>query len=248
MFTDFYPSQHCIEMSYKCENTTDLGERLMGQLEAISKFIQIDTYPWPTRCLDIKQQNNFSLSGYYTIRAPNGSLISVYCDMKGSKCDGKGGWMRIGYLNMTESGATCHPGLTLQQYNNINHGLCDDWPNPSSGGCSSTKFSTLGLSFYKVCGQVRGYQYGRPNGFFPLIKGIDSYYVCGVSITHGQNPRKRIWTYAGGLREDRSDWNGCPCNTGYSGSRNVASSFVGNHYYCESGLDPDKSYDYCSPC
>ena len=44
---------------------------------AISKFIN----SYPTTCLDIKQQNNLYLSGYYIIRAPNGSLISIYCDM-----------------------------------------------------------------------------------------------------------------------------------------------------------------------
>ena len=32
---------------------------------------------------------------------------NVYYHMEGSNCDGKGDWMRIGYLNMTESGATC---------------------------------------------------------------------------------------------------------------------------------------------
>ena len=48
-----------------------------------------------------------ALSGYYTIQAPNGSLISVYCDMEGSNCDGKGGWIRVAYLNMSEPNATC---------------------------------------------------------------------------------------------------------------------------------------------
>ena len=70
-FTNFYSSQHCVERSYECESITDLGGKLMGQLEAISKFIN----SYPTTCLDIKQQNNLSLSDYYTIRAPNGSLI-----------------------------------------------------------------------------------------------------------------------------------------------------------------------------
>ena len=31
--------------------------------------------------------------------------------MEGSNCDGKGGWMRVAYLNMSEPGATCPPGL-----------------------------------------------------------------------------------------------------------------------------------------
>ena len=45
-----------------------------------------------------------------------------------------------------------------------------------------------------------------------------------------------------GLREDKVDINDYPCNTGYYGGNKVASSFVGNHYYCESGLDPGKSW------
>ena len=162
--------------------------------------------------------------------------------MKGTHCDGKGGWTRVAYLNMTESGATCPPGLSLQEYNNIDHGLCGRPSSSSSAGCNSTIFSTLGLNYYKVCGQVRGYQYYSPDGLAPLSYGIDSYYVDGVSITYGHNPRKHIWTYVAGISEDRVDAHGCPCNTGYSGDINVGSSFVGNHYYCESGLNPGKSW------
>ena len=80
-------------------------------------------------CCDIVEYNNgLSLSnwshvyngyssapsGYYTIQAPNGSLISVYCDMVGSNCDYKGGWIWVGYLNMSKSNATCSLGLTQQ--------------------------------------------------------------------------------------------------------------------------------------
>ena len=161
--------------------------------------------------------------------------------MKGTHCDGKGGWTRVAYLNMTESNATCPPGLTQHQYN-IDHGLCGR--ASSSAGCNSTIFSTFGLNYYKVCGQVRGYQYGSCDAFKALTVdvGIDSHYVDGISITYGQNPRTHIWTYACGLRENMLDVSGCPCNTGYTGGNKVASSFVGNHYYCESGLDPGKQW------
>ena len=64
------------------------------------------------------------------------------------------------------------------------------------GYCVSTTFSTLGLSYYKVSGQVRGYQFHTVNAFAPLGRGTDSFYVDGISITHGKN-----WTYAGGLQE-----------------------------------------------
>ena len=163
--------------------------------------------------------------------------------MNGTHCDGKGGWTRVAYLNTNEVNATCPPGLSLQQYNNIDHGVCGLPSSFSSGSCSSTTFSTLGLNYLEACGQIRGYQHNGPDAFYNLNKGIDSYYVDGVSITYGQNPRKHIWTYAVGLREDKVDAHGCPCNTGYSGGRNVSSSFVGNHYYCESGVDPDKYWD-----
>ena len=235
-YTNFYSSQHCVEKSYKCENITDLDEKLMGQLEAISKFIN----SYLTTCLDIKQQNNLSLSGYYTIRAPNGSLISVYCDMDVTKCDGKGGWMRIGYLNMSEPHATCPPGLTLRQFNSIDHGLCG---RPMS---SSIVYSAQGFNYSKVCGQIRGYQFGVPDGFPPLhdtnaIPNIDNCntYVDGVTITYGSNPRKHIWTYACGARETVEGFDllhaySCPCNNDSNGT--YVPEWVGNDYYCESGL------------
>ena len=138
-------------------------------------------------------------SGYYTLQAPNGSLISVYCDMEGSNCDCKGGWMRVGYLNMSEPGANCLPGLTQQQYNNIDHDVCG---LPDSGTFSHTFFSTQGIHYNKVCGQLSGYQYRAPDGFNSKKVVIDSCYVDGISITYGSSPRKHIWTYANGLTSD----------------------------------------------
>ena len=161
--------------------------------------------------------------------------------MKGTMCDGKGGWTRVGYLNMTQPGAECPPGLTEHKYRNLKNEVCGR-PHRSGGGCACTTFSTLGLSYYKVCGQVRGYQFNSPDAFVPLGRGIDSFYVDGISITHGKNPRKHIWTYACGLQEDRRDAVGCPCNKGYRGGRNVVSSFIRNHYYCESALNPRTSW------
>ena len=74
MITNFYSSRHYVEKSYECDSITDLGGELMRQLEVIYKFIN----SYPITCLDIKQKKNLSLSGYYTILAPNDSLISVY--------------------------------------------------------------------------------------------------------------------------------------------------------------------------
>ena len=154
--------------------------------------------------------------------------------MEGSNCDGKGGWMRVGYLNMSEPNATCPSGLTLQKFNNIDHGVCGQ---PMS---SSIFYSARGIYYSKVCGQIRGYQFGSPDAFPPLhgsnaIPNIDNCntYVDGVTITYGSNPRKHIWTYACGVRENYNYEYSYPCNNGSFGT--TSPNFVGNDYFCESG-------------
>ena len=115
--------------------------------------------------------------------------------MDGNNCDGEGGWIRVAQPNMSEPGVTCPPGLTLQNYNNIDHSLY----GRSSSGCASTFFSTYGLNYTKVCGKVRGYQFGDDTASFSHgSNNIDLRYVDGISIMYGSNPRKHIWTYAGG--------------------------------------------------
>ena len=157
--------------------------------------------------------------------------------MKGTSCDGKGGWTRVGYLNMTESGATCPTGLTQQQYNNIDHGVCGR-PTTYGAGCVSTTFSLLGMTYYKICGQVRGYVYNSPDAFgymhFGKNESIDTHYVDGISITHGQKPRQHIWTYAAGHSGNPRR---CPCEIPSTSENPPPPSFVGNHYYCEAGDD-----------
>ena len=134
--------------------------------------------------------NSSAPSSYYTLQAPDGFLISVCCDMEGNNCDDKGGWMRVDYINMSESGATCPPSLTQQQYNNIDHDVCG---LPNSGVFSHTFLSTQGIGYSKVCGQLRGYQYQSPDAFYG--NNIESCYVDGISITYGSSPHRHIWTY-----------------------------------------------------
>ena len=106
-------------------------------------------------------------------------------------------------------------------------------------------FSTLGLNYSQVCGQLRGYQRGTPDAFEPYYMyinssiAIDSVYVDGVSITYGNAPRKHIWTYANGVNIVHSDGTlfNCPCN---NGNPRMPPPFVGSDYYCETG-DNDKT-------
>ena len=127
---------------------------------------------------------------------------------------------------MTQSGATCPTGLTSYTFNNTDHPLCG---KAAAAGCASTSFSTNGLTYNKVCGQVRGYQFYDTDAFYDF-RSIDSFYVDGVSITYGSNACKHIWTYAGGSKEDDTTVDRCPCNTGFNGDRNPSATFIGSHF------------------
>ena len=91
-----------------------------------------------------------------------------------------------------------------------------------------------------MCGRIKGYQFGRTEAFWQSFRGIDGQYVDGVSLTHGRNSsRKHIWTFAAGLTESSSQNSAyflyrCPCDTSHN---NLVPLFVGNDYFCESGLN-----------
>ena len=66
---------------------------------------------------------------------------------------------------------------------------------------------------------------------------VDDNYVDGISLTHGRDPRKHIWTFAGGLDEIASQPRlNCPCtNTNQAASAMQPPSFIGNDYFCDTG-------------
>ena len=223
-----------------CCNPRNIGNTIKFKDGKLRTFIICPSYLptscfqfYKSSCADIYKANPDVISAYYNIILTNGSIVTVYCDMEGINCDEEGGWTRVAYLNMTEPGTTCPSGLTQTGYIDINHDVCGR-PNPSSAGCNSSFFSTYSINYTRICGQVRGYQYRSPDAFNTGTSDIDSYYVDGVSITYGSNPRQHIWTYAGGWTETALGSLSCPCNNGSSASSH---SFVGNDYYCESGLN-----------
>ena len=115
-------------------------------------------------------------------------------------------------------------------------------PHISQHGCSSTTFTIGDLSYSHVYGRIRGYQVGSTSAFRPASsQGIDSYYVDGVSLTHGgAGSRQHIWTFAAGLSENTTtctvaSTECCPCDTPNRGSI-PGLTFIGNDYFCESGL------------
>ena len=166
------------------------------------------------------------------------STITGICDC--NTCNGTPGWRRVAFINMTDTSYNCPTGLNLTSYSKRTCGRSHIDP-----GCSSTTFSVGGLPYSRVCGRIRGYQFGATGAFIHRRQGIDSYYVHGVSLTHGgARNRQHIWTFASGLSEVTTHYSeACPCNTAASNVV-VVPVFVGNDYFCESGLHSEWNNRY----
>ena len=175
-----------------------------------------------------------SPSGYYWVRDRNGSAVHVYCDMTRS-CGGlTGGWMRVAKLDMTNSSHQCPSGFLLRTDSSIRTCIRDS----NSPGCSSITISTSNTaSFTNVCGKVIAYQRGAPDAFYRFSyhgSNINSFYVDGVSLTHG-TPRRHIWTFAAAVDELYSGGplTNCPCIRSDQVGSNSIPSFVGDEYFCD---------------
>ena len=147
---------------------------------------------------------------------------------------GSDGWRLVELLNMTDPSHSCPNGLRLTTYSKRTCGV-----SIRNSGCSSTTVSTGRVQYSQVCGRIRGYQFGQTTGFLGSTSDyrqeINGYYVTGVSLTHGNiGFRQHIWTFAAGATEFDYILRDflCPCDYGRD---SIVPSFVGNHYFCESG-------------
>ena len=187
-------------------------------------------------CAELAEQKPDISSGNYWILNSTQSPVEVFCEIGEvfpSSLNVTGGWVRVANLNMTDPDQQCPGNLTLSYTNPIR--LCGRRTDRS---CDSVTFTTYGVQYKRVCGRVRGYQFGSPDALrahvCPAPCTIDDPYVDGVSITHGASQRKHIWTYGAGIYEDETTASICPCN-GTGGES--PPSFVASDYYCESGLN-----------
>ncbi len=189
-------------------------------------------YLFAASCAAILQLNPSSPSGYYSIRSSNGSLVNVYCNMTLSCGNITGGWMKVAELDMTNNSNQCPS--TLTQRIDSNKRTCAI--NSSSASCVPVIYSIDAIEYSKVCGKIKAYQVSTPDAFGnrPNELSIDSYYVDGISLTHGR-PRKHIWTFAGSVDEVGTDpSHNCPCtNINLASSASTPPAFVGNDYFCD---------------
>ena len=145
-------------------------------------------------------------------------------------CGGSAGWRRVAYLNMSDPSQQC-PSVWKEII--IPHRVCGR--RSSTASCEGLTYSTGSEQYDQVCGMIIGYQIGTPDAFLnALSRSVDTYYLDGVSMTHG-SPRQHIWSFANGLSEVNSHpMSTCPCVAG-SSSNNIP-SFVGRNYFCETGI------------
>ena len=262
-FLCLYVETTCHSIPIGCNGTTDsIALSLAQSLQGIANALLVNSQtscsgsastpcchtkpsPLPTSCEDIKTKWPHSISGYYLIGCNKGPVY-VYCHME-ELCSSGGGWTRIAHLDMSDSAEVCPPGFRLYQSEGVR--ACG---KPSLGAsCQSAKFPSKGMNYSQVCGRVVGYQYGTTDAMYagvhqfeepygsklaPERFNINSYYVDGVSLTHG-SPRQHIWTFMAGLIEAslfRDGRYNCPCSQG-SLQNSTMPSFIGDDYFCESG-------------
>ena len=162
------------------------------------------------------------------LKVMNETLNQLKYHLPVAKCGIFGNWRKIAYFDTTQ-GDSCPNGLHTVINTTTNQTACGR--TNTGAGCTSLTFPSSG-NYSNVCGRVRGYQYGHCDTFTHSRRNyINDAYVDGISITQGQ-PRKHLWTYAVGFSEQSR--NQCPCNGNGPGA--FVPTFVGDHYYCESGF------------
>jgi hypothetical protein len=127
--------------------------------------------------------------------------------------------MRVAFLDTTDSSQQCCPSALRQlHFSNVRTCAIEQ----PAEGCSSVTFS-ITVRYSLVCGKISTRASGTPDGFRGSVvaQTLDSNYVDGVSLTHG-DPRQHIWTFAA----DEVDQN-CSCE-------HSPPSFIdARHYFCD---------------
>ena len=178
-------------------------------------------------------------SGYYWVKThhlpgPSFSYIHVYCYMKDDLC-GMSGLMRVAYINMNRTNATCPP--YLETFTSSGKKMCGSTVNRAKKVCDSHIFRTYNIPFGYVCGKAVGYSWNHPYGFAYSTRSgyntIDNAYLSGLSITYWkERQRQHIWSYVAGNREAFGNGANCPCAAKQG---TAAPCFVGRDFYCEAG-------------
>ena len=187
-----------------------------------------------------------SPSGRYWIQSATTGYASLeYCDMTRRCCSSTGGWMRVADFDMTNPNQVCPSGFSLISQPKR---LCTRSHKP---GCTSITYSVSGTEYQRVCGRATAYQFKTTDAFnayyYNRAITIDGVYVDGISITHGQFPRKHIWTFAAAYNADHASVSTCPCTRTDIQYTGAVPPFIQNKYFCETGTSRGVSSSHNFP-
>ena len=119
----------------------------------------------------------------------------------------------------------------------------------AGGGCSSVSFSIYIVSFSHICGRIIGYQDGSPDAFSAYthtgVTRKEDPYVDGAVITRGTD-KEHVWTFAASLQES-AGYSKSVCHCTNSQSTRSIPSFVGQDYFCETGITSGWSHGVFYP-
>lgn len=149
-----------------------------------------------------------------------------------ANCPCISGGRRIAYLDMADPDHECPSAWEETTARGVR--LCAKIPNLTAS-CDSVIFANNGGNYSRVCGRVKGYQYCTTDAFSHLAAPLESFYLDGVSITHG-NPKQHVWSFAAGFHEGDTSQSGCPCISNPNEANPLVPVFVGNDYFCDTGL------------
>ena len=232
MLSDLFHSME-EKLDVNMEIVNEQNKQLLDTLESLGQSCNL-----AASCASLLASSPSTPSGHYWVKSNNGSAVRVYCDMTRS-CGGvTGGWTRVAELD-TNNTTQCPGDLRyLDDTFTNNVSVCGINGTFRFGGCSSAAFSLSGILYSRVCGRIKAYQFGTPEAFH-LTRDIDSVYVDGISLTHG-NPRQHIWTFAADSNTNSAN---CPCSPSDQTTPTPSLDFVGEDYFCNTASD-DSSLTY----
>ena len=149
---------------------------------------------------------------------------------------GGDGWTRVAYLNMADPTQNC-PAAWREYFQMRSCGR-------RNGGqtCDAVTYDTLGIEYTRVCGRVRGYQYGHTDAFWSYNNSPDRLvHFDGVIVTYGPQ-ENHIWTFAAGQDEVTNDTTVCPCANPNNPTPINVPPYIGNNYFCEAGTEIWRDY------
>ena len=121
--------------------------------------------------------------------------------------------------------------------------------NIDGPGWSSATFDLHGIRYTHVCGKIISYQQKTPDAFWLYYNNrgltIDGNYVDGISLTHGRNPRKHIWTFVAALHEVNTHHSSlCPCTNIHNPASIPIPPYVGSDYFCDTASETTFQYRF----